>query len=867
MRYQSFGRVVSFISLPLILAWSACNWESPPAVLAADEVLRAGLDSVQNDYTRLQLPEAFHRARGLSVAQTRNGELRAEVYQYLAMLHFDRGLHLDSIGYYAELAGELVDRDSPLHLRARQQLCRALQRHHDWAWLEMDMACALGLRLLEKGGDEESLRARLQLTQGVARKMHAYTSPDAERKRTLLREAGTLMRQAAGIYLKQGSPWQGVAYEELGIVYSQLPEEEDRCRELADSIRLIVPQGHRAYARPERLLGYWHEMHGQADSMRYYYERLLEGDTLFRYEYVSEAYFMLREHFRVTEQFGAALKLNTRVLLEGECCPYGMGADDPAVAANCTRWSGCIYDVVEQAHIYYRQYLSGGRPADLDLAHRTALAALDHYSTALRSLTEESAFNQLLVLGDRLVSVALEVNYAMLVREPQSQHLNTLFRTVEFGNNYLLSKELTQLVDTTRQGWLLPIRDSLAAMNRELVLLKREYTRQPTLPTKQLERAEGLVRTRDGLQRRLHPAFENVFARQEDVAYAPDRLSVAEVQRALTGDQALLEFAETSTALLALYVDRDTAVAYTVDTGVLGRVRALEVAVLDLQPPRGTLTELAAAGVSDALFGPVATLLALRSDWLVIPSASLSRFPLAVLPQPVPPGYPGSEIRPYLIERHSLRYLDSWRIECLNTARRAKLTARASPPRIGVWTHPELNGYLGGLGALLTVRGASGSHHYVNGSCSSQQLLLHGGEYDWLHLSVHARGSTIDLNDNYLYLNDRDSLNGVHLGGRPMSASLVVLAACATARGVSSRREGTYSLRRSFHQAGVPDVVASLYDIPAAATAGILEEFYRGLWRGLTPERALAEAQRACLAGRLDRRWMVPGFWAGLMVG
>ena len=91
-------------------------------------------------------------------------------------------------------------------------------------------------------------------------------------------------------------------------MYSQLPEEEDKCRELADSIRLIVPQSHRAYVRPERLLGYWHEMHGQADSMRYYYERLLEGDTLFRYEYVSEAYFMLREHFRVTEQFEAALK-------------------------------------------------------------------------------------------------------------------------------------------------------------------------------------------------------------------------------------------------------------------------------------------------------------------------------------------------------------------------------------------------------------------------------------------------------------------------------------------------------------------------------------------------------------------------------
>ncbi|CAH1002272.1 hypothetical protein LEM8419_03191 [Neolewinella maritima] len=845
---------------------AGCVPEPPPhADTPADRLLRERLTEVKEDYRQLRLAQALDRARALPLAGATHDELRAEAYQYLALLHFDRSLYRDSIGHYTELAGDLVDAESPPHLRARQQLCRALQRYYSWTWREMDLAAALGLRILEEADlRHDELYGSLQVARGVARKMYAYSSLDTGREQALLREAGGLLQQAVRTLRRLQSPRLSLGYEELAILYSRLPDSRDRVRPLVDSIRLHAAPASAPHASPDRVLGYYHRQLGQADSVRHYYRQLLARDSIFRYDYISEAQFVLREYLGRTGQWEEALALNSRVLLEADCCPQDSTTTVQAdAAATCTRGPACIYDLVEQAYIYHQRYRSRGTAADLDVAYTLAQAAVDHYDDALRQLTEESAYHRLISLGDRLVSVALDITYATLQRDPQPAYRDALLRTAEFGKSYLLNKELAQR-SMARREEAHPLRDSLVATNRELTLLKQAYTQQSELPTAQLLQVENLIRQRDRLQQRLQPAFENFARQQQPTGY----LSVRGVQEELTAEQALLEFTETSSELLVLYIDRDTAVVYPVDTAVLALAPGIERALVELNPTTAALTA-AADRLGDALLGPVAALLAGRQDLLLIPPVQLSRFPFAILSVPATDTFLTDTLRPYLVEQHSIRYLDSWQTERRNMQRRTALGQGVPTlPRIGVWTHPELAGYLGPLGEWLVEQGSSRSIHYVGTACSSEQLLDQGDRYDWLHLSVHARGNTVELNDNYLYLNARDSLNGLHIGSRRLTASLVVLAACSTARGVSSRREGTYSIRRSFHRAGVPDVVASLYDIPAAATAGVLEEFYRGLWRGLPPERALAGAQRACLTGGLSQRWKTrPGFWAGLVMG
>ena len=93
-----------------------------------------------------------------------------------------------------------------------------------------------------------------------------------------------------------------------------------------------------------------------------------------------------------------------------------------------------------------------------------------------------------------------------------------------------------------------------------------------------------------------------------------------------------------------------------------------------------------------------------------------------------------------------------------------------------------------------------------------------------------------------------------------LSARLVVLSGCRTALGKRVRGEGLVGLSRGFQYAGVPRVMASLWQVRARATAELMARFYHGLLsERSTPAAALRAAQ---LAIRQERRWRDPFFWA-----
>jgi CHAT domain-containing protein len=76
--------------------------------------------------------------------------------------------------------------------------------------------------------------------------------------------------------------------------------------------------------------------------------------------------------------------------------------------------------------------------------------------------------------------------------------------------------------------------------------------------------------------------------------------------------------------------------------------------------------------------------------------------------------------------------------------------------------------------------------------------------------------------------------------------------------------EGPIGLARAFMYAGVPRVVASLWQVDDLATAELMKRFYRGmLVEGLAPAAALRAAQRELAA---TRRWRSPYFWAAFVL-
>jgi CHAT domain-containing protein/tetratricopeptide (TPR) repeat protein len=106
--------------------------------------------------------------------------------------------------------------------------------------------------------------------------------------------------------------------------------------------------------------------------------------------------------------------------------------------------------------------------------------------------------------------------------------------------------------------------------------------------------------------------------------------------------------------------------------------------------------------------------------------------------------------------------------------------------------------------------------------------------------------------DGFLQLSEIYNLN--------LPADLVVLSACQTALGKEVRGEGLIGLTRGFMYAGAPRVVASLWKVDDAATAGLMAEFYRAmLGEGKRPADALRAAQVYMWR---QNQWHSPYYWA-----
>ncbi|MGH8172761.1 MAG: CHAT domain-containing protein, partial [Rhodanobacteraceae bacterium] len=94
-----------------------------------------------------------------------------------------------------------------------------------------------------------------------------------------------------------------------------------------------------------------------------------------------------------------------------------------------------------------------------------------------------------------------------------------------------------------------------------------------------------------------------------------------------------------------------------------------------------------------------------------------------------------------------------------------------------------------------------------------------------------------------------------------------VLAACATASGITRHYEGLFGLARAFRLAGARTVITSLWPVEDTATAEWSEALYAArLVDGLDTAHAIAAAQRSVLAARRGRNESThPYYWAAFV--
>jgi CHAT domain-containing protein len=110
--------------------------------------------------------------------------------------------------------------------------------------------------------------------------------------------------------------------------------------------------------------------------------------------------------------------------------------------------------------------------------------------------------------------------------------------------------------------------------------------------------------------------------------------------------------------------------------------------------------------------------------------------------------------------------------------------------------------------------------------------------------------------EGFLTLDDIYNLN--------LAADMVVLSACNTGLGKDVRGEGLVGLVHGFMYAGTSRVVASLWKVDDEATAELMTDFYREMFRGgKSPSAALRAAQ---IAMWQQKRWHAPYYWAAFVL-
>ena len=140
-------------------------------------------------------------------------------------------------------------------------------------------------------------------------------------------------------------------------------------------------------------------------------------------------------------------------------------------------------------------------------------------------------------------------------------------------------------------------------------------------------------------------------------------------------------------------------------------------------------------------------------------------------------------------------------------------------------------------------------HFATHGLLDSKHPELSGLVLSLVDQQGKSRNGFLDLEDVY-------NLN--------FAADLVVLSSCETGLGKEIDGEGLVGLTRGFMYAGAQRVIASLWKVDDAATAELMEYFYRGVLKErMTPAAALRQAQLKMLQ---KKRWAAPYFWGAFIL-
>lgn len=158
--------------------------------------------------------------------------------------------------------------------------------------------------------------------------------------------------------------------------------------------------------------------------------------------------------------------------------------------------------------------------------------------------------------------------------------------------------------------------------------------------------------------------------------------------------------------------------------------------------------------------------------------------------------------------------------------------------------------------------------YFFGDQAHKMNLRRHIGEYDILHMAMHAQTQR-DTDNGYLVMknqdNDEELLYSYEVESLSDGPRIVFLSACGTGIGKQLIGEGVRSLASAFLRIGTSSVISSLWEIDDRQSSKIVQSFYSHLSAGQTVGNSLQQAKLAYLSNA-DESLSNPRFWAALVV-
>ncbi|HEY0547370.1 MAG TPA: CHAT domain-containing protein [Pyrinomonadaceae bacterium] len=180
------------------------------------------------------------------------------------------------------------------------------------------------------------------------------------------------------------------------------------------------------------------------------------------------------------------------------------------------------------------------------------------------------------------------------------------------------------------------------------------------------------------------------------------------------------------------------------------------------------------------------------------------------------------------------------------------------------------------VNTLGELYGRSRSKVLIGDKATEEEVKAEAGKYLLLHFATHA--ILDDRNPMYSHImlsyagdNAREDglLEAWELMKLDLTAEMVVLSACQTARGRVGAGEGMIGMSWALFVAGCPTAVVSQWKVDSARTTDLMLEFHQNLRRrksGNEPAMTKAEALREAALKLLHSPYNHPAYWAGFVL-